>query len=65
MAEHEHYYAWASNDQGASMDIAHGTSKRALEDQARRTLGSGWKVHVMHVDGVTGASKEVKNFRIR
>ena len=64
MKDKKHYYAWASNDQGASMDVTHGTSKRALADQARRTLGSDWVVHIERVE-VSGASTEVEKFRIR
>ena len=56
------YKAWASNDAGASTDVANGkifTNQRAAEDAARREMGSGWTIHVTQ-DGT-----EVKRFRIR
>ncbi|MBP8055087.1 MAG: hypothetical protein KA314_04565 [Chloroflexi bacterium] len=64
-----HYYGWAQNDQGASLDITHDTSIRAVENEARRTLGSGWMVHVTRVDGDGHqgymGETEVRKFRIR
>lgn len=70
------YYAWASNDQGASLDVTlpmseRRQSMRAYEDAARNQLGSGWQVHIMKVwidgDGqsVMGQPEEVKTFTIR
>jgi len=59
-----HYYGWAGNDQGASLDICHGSSIQEVVQEARRTLGKGWVVHVMRVE-VDGDSTEVKNFTIR
>lgn len=64
MADKQHYYGWASNEQGASMDVAHGTSIREIENKARRTMGSGWTIHVMKVE-VNGEQTEVKKFTIR
>lgn len=69
------YYAWASNDQGASIDIVlplseASRSKRAYETAARNQLGSGWQVHIMrlYIDG-DGQSvmdaQEIKTFKIR
>ncbi len=66
----KHYYAVAINDQGASLDITHESSIRACENEARRQLGSGWKVKIFEVmiDG-DGSSymgtRDVKEFRIR
>ena len=70
------YYAWANNDQGASLDVTLPMSERrhsmrAFEDAARNQLGSGWKVHIMQVDidgdgqSVIGQPHEVKTFTIR
>lgn len=66
------YYAWASNDQGASIDVAQKdrfSSLRATENAARSELGSGWTVHVMGIqhDGDNGwfPPSEIKTFRIR
>jgi len=69
------YTAWASNEQGATMDIDYpmhepSCSMRALENAARNTLGSGWTVHIVRVlidgDGQsTMGVEEVKKFRIR
>lgn len=70
------YYAWASNDQGAHLDIVlpmseRRRSQRAYEDAARNQLGSGWTVHIMRVDidadgqSVLGQPYEIKTFRIR
>jgi hypothetical protein len=46
------------------MDVALGTSINALADEARRTLGSGWTVHIERVE-VDGQPTEVKTFTIR
>lgn len=64
------YYAYASNEQGATIDVEGRTgSLRAIENAARAQLGSGWQVHVMGVqhDGDNGwfPPKEIKTFRIR
>lgn len=65
------YGAFASNEQGAMLDVTNGeTSIRACENEARRTLGSGWKVHIFRVEidgdgrSVMGAT-EIKTFTIR
>lgn len=66
------YFAVATNDQGASIDVLHsrGTSKANAKMQARDQFGSGWKIHIIQVlvdgDGqsVIGA-EEVETFRIR
>lgn len=74
MAGKNLYYAWASNDSGASLDVNSGgkeTSIRALETAARKELGSGWKVHVMRLDfanqdsQIAEGTTEVKTFTIR
>lgn len=70
------YYAWASNDQGASVDVMLPMSERrhsirAFEDAARNQLGSDWTVHIMQVDidgdgqSVMGEPHEIKTFTIR
>src|SRR3990172_2832944 len=70
------YYAWASNDQGASTDVVLPMSEsrhsiRAFEDAARAQFGSGWTIHIMCVaidgDGqsMIGEPREIKQFRIR
>lgn len=69
------YTARASNDDGATLDITlpmseRSQSMRAWENAARRTLGSGWVVHIIrHNFEVEGDgyldSEEVKTFRIR
>ncbi len=71
MNKNHTYYAWASNDQGASMDVARGSSINEMATEARRQLGSGWKVHIMRVDidgdgeSWMGTPTEVKTFTIR
>lgn len=74
MASKNLYYAWASNDSGASLDVNSGgkeTSIRTLEDAARRELGSGWTVHIERLDfanqdsQVAAGVTEVKRFTIR
>jgi hypothetical protein len=68
------FYAWASNDSGASMDIPHsrGNSKTHAIAESRRQMGSGWTIHIMRVfvdgDGhstMGPGPEEVKKFRIR
>jgi hypothetical protein len=68
------FYAWASNDSGASMDIPHsrGSSKTHAIAESRRQMGSGWTIHIMRVfvdgDGQSTMGpgpEEVKKFRIR
>ena len=67
------YYAVATNDQGAHLDIVLPMSERrhsirAFEDAARNQLGSGWTVRIMGVvasDYGYQATDEVKTFRIR
>lgn len=67
------YYAVATNDQGASLDVVLPMSERrhsirAFEDAARYQLGSGWTVHIMGViatDNWYQATDEIKSFRIR
>jgi len=68
---HNVYYAWVSNDQGASADVeGREHSRRKIEDAARSQFGAGWTVHVMCVDvdsqggGVFGVS-EINSFRLR
>lgn len=64
------YYGVATNDSGASMDICHESSIAAVAEEARRTLASGWTIHIMRVDidgdghSVMG-NTEVKTFTIR
>ena len=58
------YKAWAGNDQGASVDVAHGitfTSIRRAEQAARAEFAQGWTIHV--IDNNNG--QEVKKFKIR
>ena len=70
MKNKTHYYAAATNEQGAGMIVTHESSIRACENEARRTLGSGWKVYIMRVD-IDGDGKswmgetEIKTFTIR
>ena len=68
------FYAWASNDSGASMDIPHsrGNSKTHAIAESRRQMGSGWTIHIMRVfvdgDGQSTMGpgpEEVQKFRIR
>lgn len=70
------YYAWASNNQGATLDVVlpmseRSRSIRAFENAARHQLGSGWTVHIMRVridgDGqsVLGQPEEIKTFTVR
>lgn len=74
MANKNLYYAWANNESGASLDVNSGgkeTSISALENAARRELGSGWTVHIMRLDfanqdsTVAEGTTEVKKFTIR
>lgn len=68
MKHNNHYYGWAINDQGASMDICHGSSINEIAKTARRTLGSGWTVHIrveIDDDGRCIGEAEVKKFKIR
>jgi len=76
MNRNRKYYAVASNDQGAHLDVylpasERSRSQRAFENAARQQLGSGWQVHIMAVDidgdgqSVLGQPYEVKTFRIR
>lgn len=66
------FYAWVSNDQGATEEVPHsrGYSKNNAIAEARRQYGRGWTVHIMqvYVDGdgqsVMGV-EEIKKFRIR
>ena len=66
------YYAWVSNESGASEDVLHsrGTSKTNAKEQARKQYGSGWTVHIMEVDvdgdglSTMGVS-EIEKFKIR
>ena len=65
----KHYYGWAGNDQGATMDISHESSINAAVKEARRVLGVGWTVHIMRVeidgDGESYmGTTEVKTFKI-
>lgn len=64
------YYAWASNEQGASVDVqGRFGSLRVTEDAARQQLGSGWVVHVIGVQhdasGGWFPPREIKTFRVR
>jgi hypothetical protein len=62
MTDKDEYKVWASNDQGASTDVARNegfTSQRAAENAARREMGPGWTIHV------TKNGEEIKKFRIR
>lgn len=64
------YYAYASNDQGATIDVDGRTnSLRAIEDAARSQLGKGWTVHVLGIqhDGDNGwfPPQKIKTFRLR
>lgn len=72
MATKDIFYAWVSNNQGASDDVKYsrGTSKTNAINQARQQYGSGWTVHIMQVfvdgDGQSVMEvKEVKTFTIR
>lgn len=70
MSNKQHYYAVAQNDSGASMDVCHGTSINECAAEARRTLGSGWKVTIFRVDKdgdgkSTLGTTDVKSFTIR
>ena len=63
------YYAWAGNEEGASLSVdlpmsERRRSRRAYEDAARRQLGAGWTVHIMCVE-VEGQAIEVNRFTIR
>ena len=72
MTSRDIYYAWASNDDGATTDIlgSRGHSKTAAIKEARRQMGSGWTIHIVHV-GVDGDGQstfepvEIQKFRIR
>lgn len=70
MERKDFYTCYAVNEQGASMTVTRETSIRACENEARRTLGSGWEVHIekTEIDGdgqsVMGIF-EVKKFTIR
>lgn len=72
MAVKDVFYAWASNDQGASTDVPYsrGTSKTNAIKEARRQFGAGWTTHIVQVfvdgDGQSAMGvEEVKTFRIR
>ncbi len=63
MNEKTTYTVWASNEQGASTDVANGetfTSINAAASAARAEMGSGWKIHI-----VDNYGEEVKSFTIR
>ena len=64
------FYAWVSNEQGATEDVrGRFGNQRATEDAARAQFGKGWKVHVMKVghDGDDGyfPPEEVRTFTLR
>ncbi|HEY4760053.1 MAG TPA: hypothetical protein VIH42_05675 [Thermoguttaceae bacterium] len=55
------YYAWASNEQGASIDVNNGykeTSLSEIKRIARSELGGGWTVHIIKI-GIDGDGKSV------
>jgi hypothetical protein len=57
------FYAWASNDSGASMDIPHsrGNSKTHAIAESRRQMGSGWTIHIMQVFVDGGRGPKIPN----
>jgi len=66
----KHYYGWAGNEQGANLDLIHAASIDEIAKYARKTLGTGWTVHIMRVD-IDGdgesymGTTEVKTFTTR
>ena len=66
------YYAWVSNDDGASTDVEYsrGKSKRNAIEQCRKQYGKGWTAHIMCIYGdgdgkSTIGVEEIMTFNIR